>query len=130
MKYLQSYNESLRDKMTPKSTEEILKSLNAKPDVSYTKLKGGISGTHLIGEYACPYDDLVKLFGEPELEEWIGNNFMWKLKADNGHILTIYDNGSGLEGYEIMEIDYRWHIGGTDPKDANDLIGYIIRNTN
>jgi len=123
-------NESLRDKMTPKSDEEIMDILNANPDVSYKALKGGLAGTWMIGEYKCSYYDLVKLFGEPHLEDWIGNNFMWKLKADNDHIVTIYDNGSGLEGYEIMEMDYKWHIGGTDPKDANDLIGYIIRNTN
>jgi len=122
-------NESLRDKMTPKSKEEILDSLNANPDITYERTKRSGVGTHLVGEYTIPYDELVELFGEPGIGDWIGNNFYWNLTASNGRMVRIYDNNSGLEGYELMDMDYKWHIGGSEQQDANDLIGYIVRNT-
>jgi len=130
MKYLKSYNESIRDKMSPKSEDEILISLNADPNVSYKNTHKSGVGTHLIGEYTTSYDVLVKLFGKPQLEDWIGNNFYWSLISNNGHIVTIYDNNSGLEADELKNQEYKWHIGGKDSQDANNLIGYIIKNTN
>jgi len=122
-------NESIRDKMTPKSEEEILRDLNADPNVSYKKSRNSMVGTYLIGEYDTTYDTLVKLFGKPKKEDWIGNNFLWNLSTNKGHHVTIYDNNSGLDADELKEKTYRWHIGGKDPQDANNLIGYIIRNS-
>jgi len=122
-------NESIRDKMTPPSEEKILKNLDADPNVSYKKTKRSDVGTYLIGEYDTTYDTLVKLFGKPKKEDWIGNNFVWNLLANNGHLVTIYDNNFGLDAGELKKRTYRWHIGGTDPQDANNLIAYIIRNS-
>ena len=122
-------DESLRNKMLPKSEEEILNNLNADPNATYKKSKKSGVGTYLIGEYTTTYDVLVDLFGEPDLEDWIGNNFYWRLEGNNGRFVCIYDNNSGLEGYELIEQPYKWHIGGTHPEDANNLIGYIIRNS-
>ena len=121
--------ESIRDMMTPKSIEEILSSLGGNPDAKFFSVNKSATGTYLVGEIYTNYDKIAKLFGEPFEEYWIGNNFYWVVQSDNGHLLTIYDNNSGLEPEELMEIDYSWHIGGTDKQDGKDLIYYIYRNT-
>lgn len=121
-------DESIRDQMTPKSKEEIMNGIEGDENVTFTPTKKGISGTFLVGEINMSYYDIVKLFGEPEEEAWIGNNFLWILQTNDNRIITIYDNGSGLESYEIMEMDYPWHIGGTSKKDFKDISYYIYNN--
>lgn len=121
--------EGIRDKMTPKSKEDILKNIDGNPTVTFKRIHIEVTSTFLIGEIEANYYDLLQLFGEPSEEEWIGNNFHWSLESSKGNYITIYDNNSGMEGYELMDVDYHWHIGGTDKADFNDLAYYIYNHT-
>ena len=125
--YNQFVNESVRDAMKPKSKEEIMNSLDGNPTVKFRRSKKtGTSGTFLIGEIDMNYYDIVNLFGEPDEDEYIGNNFYWVLESSDNHLVTIYDNNSDLEFYELMEEpNYPWHIGGNNKEDYKDLLYYI-----
>jgi hypothetical protein len=129
MNFNEFVNESIRDKMTPKSKKEIMDSLESNPNIEFHRIKRGAGGTFLVGEIDMNYYDIVKLFGEPDEDEWIGNNFYWAVKSSDGRIITIYDNESGLEPEELMEVNYPWHIGGTGNRDFKDLSYYIYNNT-
>jgi hypothetical protein len=126
--YQSNINESIRDKMTPKTKAEIMGGIGGDENVTFTPSKRGISGTFLVGELDMSYYDIVKLFGEPEEEAWIGNNFLWVLQTNDNRLITIYDNNSDLEFEEIMEMDYPWHIGGRSTKDFKDISYYIYNN--
>jgi len=129
-KYI-THNESLRDKMTPKSKEEILSKLEFH-NVTFEPTRITPAPSWLIGEITTTYDALVKVFGKPtneDLDEDSENHFEWCVKSSDGHVCNIYDRHYG-EGYEkLMKIEYKWHIGGRDTKDANNLIAFIIKNT-
>jgi len=122
-------NESIRNKMTPKSKVEILKSLNADPNATFERVNRDMLSSWLIGEINTTYSNIVSLFGEPKENDWIGNNFMWVLKSNNNRLISIYDNNSGLSKDKMRENLYKWHIGGTVDQDAKDLIAYIYKNT-
>jgi len=122
-------NESIRDRMSPKSKEEILSSLDGDPNATFKKVNRDMLSSWMIGEINTTYDDLVKLFGKPKEDDWIGNNFIWVLKTNNNRLISIYDNNSGLDKDEMKDISYKWHIGGTVNQDANDLVAYIMKNT-
>ena len=131
MKHLKSYNESVRSLMTGKSKEEILKNLEYR-DVTFKSTSQSPAPSWLIGNVITTYDTLVELFGKPKLDDPddIYNHFEWYVKSSNDHSLMIYDR-QYEEGYEkLKSIEYKWHIGGRDNKDANDLIAYIYKNKN
>ena len=124
-------NESIRDKMIPKTKEEILSNLDYKNVTFKPTTKSSGSGW-LIGEIITSYDNLVKLFGKPiyrNLEPYEETHFIWSVESNDGKILEIYDRHYNGRYEKLMEIEYKWHIGGRDNKDANDLIAYIYKNT-
>jgi len=131
---MEKLNEGIRDKMTPKSKEEVLKSLNANPDREFKTSKISGSG-FLIGTFYTTYDNLVELFGRPkELDEDYDEEaaetlFYWDVISDDGHILGIYDRHSGFTKEELMNKEYGWHIRGRIEQDAKDLSYFIYKNT-
>ena len=129
MKYLKPYNESIRDRMKPKSKEEILSSLDGDPNATFKKVNRDMLSSWLIGEIVTTYDDIVMLFGKPRNDNWIGNNFTWVFKSNNNRLVSIYDSNTGLNKDEMREGLHKWHIGGTVDQDAKDLISYIMKNT-
>jgi hypothetical protein len=199
MKYLKTYNESIRDMMAPKSEEEIekavqnmsaieiLRNINRgrldksfmpsdekiqeyvdtldpfdrirqikhlrlddkfmpskediiskmpNPDVVFKPTKDWGSGSGQ-GDFEASYDDLVKLFGEPEESDGYKVSMEWTLKDEEGNIVSIYDwkstnlyDSSLPSPEEIQELDsFDWHIGARNKEDATNLIGYIYKNT-
>ena len=109
--------------------DEILDSLGGDPNVTYKSIKQVNAPHWLIGNINTTYDTLIKLFGNPKKEDWIGNNFIWILQSNNNKQISIYDNGTDLEPDELKKIEYNWYIGGTNKQDANDLISYIYHYT-
>ena len=137
VKLLKNYtkiNESVRDLMTPKSKEEILKSLNANPDREFKRSEKDDSGW-LIGKVFATYDILVKLFGKPielddsYLEEEAEQLFAWNIISNDGHILEIFDRHTRLTKNELMNIEHDWYIRGQIEQDAKDLAYFIYKNT-
>lgn len=120
--------ESIRDKMKGKSDEEIIKSLKGNPDVVFKRKQYGVSGTFLIGEIFIDFDTLVKIFGMPTDVNGIVQHFEWTLVHESGRPVIIYDINSGLDAIDLMTKEYKWHIGGVNVDDANDLIAYIYKN--
>lgn len=129
MKFLHTYNESLRDQMKPKSREDIMSSLKGDPNSTFKSVNRTIGGTWFMDTVKTDYYKLVELFGEPKEKDWIGNNYLWTLQNEHGRILSIYDNGTNYDEDEIKEIDFDWRIGGSVPSDADDLIAYIYNKT-
>jgi hypothetical protein len=145
MKNLKSYNifvtESIRDLMKGKSKEEMMDA-PGRNDAIFKRSKKSIGGTFLCGYVDVSYDDLVKLFGEPEIcafggdpifddEDEIVDNIEWDLIDDLGHVTSVY----ALDLYEynftknnIGEINYKFHIGANDKSIADDLIKFINLN--
>ena len=126
--YYRTLNENIRNILKPKSKEEILKNLPGNPDVIFTSTKISDSGWKL-SEVEAQYDDLVKLFGEPDYGEDYRTIFNWNVISENGDLLYIYDYKEYKPINEIKTDSIMWHIGGKDQKAANDLVAYIFKNT-
>ncbi len=120
--------ESLTDKMVGKSKDEILNNLNYDLNTTFKPSKA-IGGSWLQGEYNTTYNTLVKLFGNPIINNDLESNYEWVLVDNNGHKVRIYDRNPEFDFSEYRDKDYSWHIGGRDKQVANNLIGYIINNT-
>jgi len=71
-------------------------------DVNMTCLQGYIS---------AKYDQLVKVFGEPD-GGGDKTTVEWALKFEDGTIATIYD----WKEYSTPMYEYDWHIGGHNKK--------------
>ena len=124
-------NESIRDKMIPKTKDEILSNLDYK-NVIFKSTPKTSAPSWYIGNVITTYDNLIKLFGKPKYEtgeEFSESHFEWDVESDDGKVLNIYDRHYDGSHEKLMEIEYKWHIGGRDNKDANDLIAYIYKNT-
>ena len=93
-----------------------------------------VSGSHLQGHQEASYDQLVKLFGEPNdfgdgdkvHMEWI---ITFDLYDDDGvdfesHTATIYDWKESSDAARYLS-SYNWHIGGFS-KDAAHLVSDLI----
>jgi len=131
--------ESLRDFLKPKSTDEIVSSLNAKTDLIFKISNKSPIGTSLQGMIPINYNKLVDLFGLPNSK---GDDYKvsteWILEDNLGRIVTIYDyKETNLYSSELPTVSkfrklniYDWHIGANDKQTANDLIAFILLNSN
>jgi hypothetical protein len=82
-------------------------------------------GTSLQGYIKISYDDLVKLFGEPQASDGYKVDAQWVIKSFNGTVITIYNykdgiNYNGPEGTPTKDI-INWHIGGENQKSVEEL---------
>jgi hypothetical protein len=89
----EQYNESIRDKMKPKSKEDVLKVIGELPDMGYKKTEEKNFGNSFgIGSVNTTYDKLVELFGEPDEPKWSWKiNYQWLLEDKDGNYISIYD---------------------------------------
>jgi len=131
----QFINESVRDKMTPKSKEDILQSLPGRKDIIFkpTTEKNGMSES--LGFINFSYSDLVKIFGEPIDYDYYNTSTLWTLKDNLGRIVMLKDYKSTKLGYPSVEEfkqlpSYNWRIlGKHDEKDVvEDLKVFIVLN--
>ena len=90
--------------------------------------------TSLQGYLQASYDDLVKVFGDPQCTETSGDGKVdteWELQIndlefDTVRNVTIYnwkDYDGGLEA--MTNPKYEWHIGGNSALDAVQLKQYF-----
>jgi len=86
--------------------------------------------TSLQGYIDSTYQQLVRLFGEPNDGDDYKVQKEWVLKFEDGTIATIYDykmgdcyNGSG-EGVHYSDVT-DWHIGGHNETALNHVLGII-----
>ncbi len=79
-----------------------------------------IVGTSLQGHINATYDQLVAVFGQPDvftLENSDGKiDVEWAIAFDNGTVATIYNwkngkNYCGADGLNVADIT-RWNVGG------------------
>jgi hypothetical protein len=133
MKFIKTYNESLRDQMIPKSNEDVIKAyenilseIDYDPNAEFKPTKKVPSGTWLLDEFETTYDILVEMFGEPEIVDWDGTFYFWTLKTTNDRLLGIYDRHSNYSQEELKIKPYKWHISGTEIQDKDNLIAKII----
>lgn len=70
--------------------------------------------TGLQGYVHATYDELVSVFGEPDLRDGDKVTAEWCLEFEDGTIATIYDWKMG----ETPRGLYRWHVGGYDARAA------------
>tara|TARA_X000000950_G_scaffold283858_2_gene385664 strand:+ start:645 stop:1010 length:366 start_codon:yes stop_codon:yes gene_type:complete len=93
--------------------------------------------TSLQGRFTASYDQLVKVFGEPQCSETSGDgkvDIEWELTVEDKEFgfspkpVTIYnwkDYDGGLEA--MTNPKYEWHIGGLNFSDAVSLKEYFQR---
>ena len=88
------------------------------------------SGTHLIGHITCNYDDIVKVFGQPNDSDGYKSDAGWDIKWEDGTISTIYNwkngnnyNEDGTRTESIVE----WNVGGKEQKALNYVLRHIKR---
>ncbi len=85
------------------------------------------NGTSLRGHFICSYQDLVRVFGEPNCE---GDEYKvsteWVISDIEGNVWTIYDykmtdlyddNTMTVEEFRNLP-EYEWHIGGHDTAEG------------
>lgn len=138
---MSNINEGAMDFLKPKSKENILKELPGNPNIKFKRTNKIIydSSNYGIGKLSFPitYDELVKLFGEPEETEYPNllsainskTHFRWVLESDDKEILIIYDYCSNKTKNELKTQSYEWKIRGNSKEDFNNLIAYIVKNT-
>jgi len=147
-------NESIEDVLKPKTKEKILADIGGRDDATFKKSRKPINGTYGIGEVNISYDNLVKLFGEPQekygdFDDYDKVSTRWVVEDENGRVYTIYD---WKATYDMLPSQFRslssyeWHIGGIQTKEeeererakplifmlkkdgAEDLVRYIYKN--
>ena len=69
------------------------------PEVDMTSLQGYVTST---------YDDLVRVFGEPQYQSDGKVTCEWNSKFADGTVATIYDYKEGTTPKGV----YDWHVGG------------------
>lgn len=93
------------------------------------KLSNNNIGTHLVGEFEMPYDELVDIFGEPHSYGSSGDktDVEWCFEK-GGVVFTLYnwkdgdcynDNGRSIESLN------EWHVGGKN-KNALCIVEEIV----
>ena len=93
--------------------------------------KESVIGTSLIGYILLTYDQLVKIFGEPNsLGDQYKVDWEWVLKL-NDTVITIYNYKTGpcylkQEGIRPQNIN-DWHVCGKFVHDLKILEDYIIQ---
>lgn len=79
-------------------------------------------GTSLQGMLEIGYDELCKVFGQPERFEAGKIDARWKIAFDDGEVATIYNYKDGQayreDGKQVESIR-DWHIGGFMPNVAD-----------
>ena len=131
-------NENVFEKsLDEKDIMKIMLNLGADSDRTFERTKKTKKSEYYENTALIPttYDKLIKLFGNPyEIDDdyiipFCKTFFMWVVKQDDGHILTISDKFSGLTKEELKEEKYIWYICGDEEQDAIDLIYFIYKNT-
>jgi len=131
MKYLHTYNESLRDKMVGKSKEEIVASIknsggDKSVDLDFKRIEPKSVMGYNIGSFKTSYNDLVKLFGEPEKGFSETNTYYWDFNDNQGRDIRIYDH---KEYTDVLNTDpddiTTWEVLGYQTGYANEIISYI-----
>jgi len=88
-----------------------------------------IIGSGLLDRMILPYNILVKTFGEPGK----GNNYStdaeWKIKFEDGRVVSIYNYKNGKtyledKGTSTKEIT-TWNIGGKNKSVVKDIVEII-----
>lgn len=84
-----------------------------------------INGTHLQGFVTIGFQELIKLFGDPQLDG-DKSQVEWWIEKD-GVVATIYDH-SMPEGVFTQDVRHitNWHVGGFDSKALN-LVNSLIK---
>ena len=90
-------------------------------------------GTSLVGHITCNYDDIVKVFGQPNDSDGYKSDAGWDIKWEDGTISTIYNwkngnnyNEDGTRTESIVE----WNVGGHEDKALNYVLRHIKRAKN
>ena len=91
------------------------------------------SGTSLVGHITCTYDDIVKVFGEPNESDGYKSDAGWDIEWDDGTVSTIYNwkngnnyNNDGTRTKSIVE----WNVGGKNPLALHYVLRAIKRSKN
>lgn len=85
--------------------------------------------SHLVGEIEITYNELVEVFGPPNMKtDGYKTDAEWKLNID-GRDIFIYNykdgkNYLGDDGLEVEDITC-WHIGGNRKADYEFVLGEI-----
>lgn len=92
---------------------EVLRSETSELEELYDK----ITGTFKIASLASvKYNDLVRVFGEPSIDEESGDGkiqFEWIINYGGDQIFTIYDWKTFDRDYTMQELEV-WSIGGRE----------------
>ena len=101
----------------------------------YPNELGEVSGSCLQGHQEASYDQLVKLFGEPNSDgdgdkvhiEWVINFDVLDKDSDDveAHTATIYDWKEDYDAARRVS-SYNWHIGGFSKEAAHMVMDLII----
>lgn len=75
------------------------------------------TGTGLQGYVDIEFDELVKVFGEPEFFQGVKMQAQWAIKDQDGNVITIYDYKESHPPQEHIH----WHVGGRDEKAVRSL---------
>ena len=128
-KIISNMNESLRDKMTGKSAEEIFKVVD--PDITYQGSQGSsVVSIHPVRyRYTTTYTTLRKLFGIPIDNHWGKIHYTWNVDGSDGSRLSIWDFDAPFSPYELKRKSFQWTFQGENIQDIKNLIYYIIKNT-
>lgn len=65
-------------------------------------------GTHLQGYIAAHFDEMVYIFGDPDLEGSDKVDCEWTLRFEDGTVATIYN----WENIGNFDTNTEWHVGG------------------
>ena len=98
----------------------------------YPNELGAVCGSYLQGHQDASYDELVRLFGEPNSSgDGDKVRFEWVVSFDVNddgdptfHTATIYDWKESSDAARYVS-SYNWHIGGFS-KDAAHLVSDLI----
>jgi len=130
IKNFNTYNESLRDKMLPKTKKDI--DISDLVNKKYTKTKPVSASNLKNGVVHTTFNHLVELFGQPESENWTSRmNYCWYLVDEKDNYIEIYDwNTSDFITPSVLKTGvHMWDVKSKSEKALKDVIKYIQYNT-
>jgi hypothetical protein len=139
MKYLKSYNESLRDLMVPKSEEEILKSLKKLDNsdilyksIEYEFLKGvelALQNKLTKGDITFIKDDIFKIKNK-EIVKLLLDKFKDKLTVEQIYIIEKYKLGLHQNEEKDYEIWFKTMLNDLNVSRSTIISYYLIYKKN
>lgn len=132
-------NNNIPEEFMP-SEEEILKEMGLSrinKNMSYSRVENMSSASienfsSRIGTVSADYNTIVRLFGEPCIDEYGKSHFQWIIKSTDGKQYNIYDYNIYGSKDDILSGSYDWNIGGISEGfnrgNIKNLVYFIYKN--